>query len=67
MKRGTDHGWQIVRYKGNMAYYARCKCQYQYACGQQWPNNEISKFYRYCPNCGARKKWYSTDVKLIEW
>lgn len=73
MKRGTDHKWDIVKYKGDMAIYARCKCGFEYNCGR--PNHtQDGSFsltqiptiiYRYCPICGAKKKLYNgTPIKL---
>jgi hypothetical protein len=71
MKRGTDHHWHVIRYKGNMAYYAKCKCGYEYCCGSAFPKEiGINKIYPYCPVCGARKKWYNEIPELIigpEW
>ena len=32
MKRGTDHWWEVRRYKGDAALYAHCKCGFQYHC-----------------------------------
>lgn len=76
MKRGTDHNWEIRRYKGDTAWYAHCKCGYQYACSQRKRNNdgtlsfenEIGWLGNYCPNCGARKKWYNEiPIKMEKW
>ena len=72
MKRGTDHSWQIVKYYGNGAWYARCKCKFFYNCSSLIYDNDkwqtkITKLYKYCPNCGARKKWYNEEpIKLNE-
>lgn len=61
MKRGTDHTWQLVKYKEDAATFARCKCGFRYPCTR--PLERVpSIFYRYCPYCGARKKYYSEDV-----
>ena len=32
MKRGTDHNWEIRRYRGDIALYAHCKCGFFYSC-----------------------------------
>ena len=75
MKRGTDHNWQVVRYIGDCALYARCKCGYHYICSSSTKNEDgtlnfkqiITTLYHYCPNCGARKKWYNeAPIKLEE-
>lgn len=75
MKKGRkkDHVWQIVRYKGDIGLYARCKCGYCYHCsqfkikedGSPSFEQEITKLYNYCPNCGARKKWYNDNIIKI--
>jgi len=69
MKRGTDHNWVIRRYKGDIAWYAHCKCGYEYNCSQfkkdSW-QQEIKWIYSYCPNCGARKKWYNEEPIKME-
>lgn len=71
MKRGTDHNWQIVKYKGDIAIYAKCKCGFHYNCGGSkrgqdgvWSlTQEVKseKIYPYCPFCGARKKYYNDN------
>lgn len=75
MKRGTDHNWQVVRYIGDSALYARCKCGYRYICSSNTKNKDgtlsfkqtITILHHYCPNCGARKKWYNEEpIKLKE-
>ena len=72
MKRGTDHWWEVRRYQGDAALYARCKCGFQYNCSSSKINEEdcwkqaITKIYLYCPYCGARKKWYNEEPKKIE-
>lgn len=73
-KRGTDHTWQLVKYNGDAAIYARCKCKYHYNCGRNkrnedgsWSLIQVSTvFYPYCPMCGARKKWYTEEIKRID-
>ena len=81
MKRGKDHYWQLIRYKDNAAIYARCKCKFRYDCyssdilpitikdesGALFPADPSKlMLYRYCPNCGARKKWYVEEIKRID-
>ena len=69
MKRGTDHSWQVRKYYGNAAFYAHCKCGYEYCCSSSKRNEDgtlsfkqiITKIYLYCPYCGARKKWYNEE------
>lgn len=65
-KRGKDHVWKIVKCKPDIALYAKCKCGYKYSCSQSKRNadgtwsfeQEIVILHNYCPNCGARKKYY---------
>ena len=73
VKRGTDHNWEIRKYRGDIAFYARCKCGFYYCCSSNVRNGDgsfslkqyISKLYPYCPVCGARKKWYNKEpVKM---
>lgn len=74
MKRGTDHFWTIRKYPGDSAWYAGCKCGYEYNCSKtEWityPDGTtafktvLSFLYRYCPVCGARKKKYYDVVKV---
>ena len=73
MKRGTDHEWIVIKYKDDCAVYARCKCGFEYNCGQSkrlddgtWSLMQYPTIlYLYCPYCGARKKRYNEEpVKL---
>ena len=72
MKRGTDHCWTIRRYIGDIAWYAGCKCGYEFVCSTNERNEDgswsakqkISHLFRYCPICGARKKQYYPVVKV---
>ena len=41
-KRGTDHTWQLVKYNGDGAIYARCKCKHHYNCGRSKRNEDGS-------------------------
>ena len=74
MKRGTDHNWEIVKFNGDIALYALCKCGFRYPCssstqntdGSWSPKQEVTKIYPYCPLCGARKKRYSADVVKLD-
>lgn len=74
MKRGTDHIWKVVKYKGDVAIYAKCRCGFQYNCGT---NKKLedgsfsltqvpSSMYPYCPWCGARKKLYNEIPEKID-
>ena len=72
-KRGTDHNWQIIKYNGDIALYAKCKCGFHYCCSSNIRNidgnwsmkQEITKIYPYCPCCGARKKTYNSEINKI--
>ena len=75
LKRGKDHTWQLVKYKVDLAIYAKCKCGFHYCCSTDSINEdgsrnpakqEPTRFYRYCPVCGARKKYYTTDITKID-
>lgn len=67
MKRGTDHYWEVIKYSGDIAIYARCKCGFEYRCSHgkreedgTWSLEQvIDNVYPYCPWCGARKKKYN--------
>ena len=69
--RGKDHLWQFVRYKGDIAYYAKCSCGFHYSCYKHESGIFIivpdpDKLYKYCPCCGAIKKRYCDDVIFID-
>ena len=71
--RGKDHWWRIVKYKGDVGYYARCKCKFHYVCSEfnREEGGPLSMFnpnmlYHYCPICGAKKKWYDYDVQKLD-
>ena len=75
MKKGRrkDHSWQFVKYKGDIAFYARCSCGFHYACYKEHSNEqrfplEIApeKLYNYCPFCGSRKTRYVEEVVAID-
>ena len=71
MKRGTDHTWEIRKYKGDIMLYAHCKCGYEYGASASKRNPDgtwsveqyISHLFHYCPECGARKKRMTALVK----
>ncbi len=73
-KRGTDHNWQVIKYRGDMAIYARCKCGFEYCCSHDkrkedgtWTfEQEIDYFYYYCPFCGARKNTRDAEVTKLD-
>ena len=70
-KRGTDHSWNLIKYDGDAAIYAECKCGHYYNCGRSLRNEDGSYafkeiptiFYPYCPCCGARKKRYTPEIE----
>lgn len=74
-KRGTDHNWQIIKYKGDIAIYAKCKCGFYYNCSESIRNEDgswspiqevkINKIYPYCPWCGVKKKTYDNEITKI--
>ena len=74
MKRGTDHEWLVVKYKGDGAVYARCKCGFEYNCGKSrrmedgtWTMAQYPTIiYSYCPYCGARKKRYNEEPEKLD-
>lgn len=65
VKRGKDSWWRTVKYKGDLAIYAKCKCGFRYNCSTVQSVKpfkvEIDCLYHYCPNCGAHKKWYEDE------
>lgn len=72
--RGIDHTWEIVKYRGNMAIYSRCKCGFRHSCyrngdrdkGEAWTVFEPRYLYNYCPHCGAKKKYYTEGIKRLD-
>lgn len=70
-KRGVDHKWNLVKYDGDIAIYAECKCGHYYCCSKELRNEDGSWsfkqiptiFYPYCPCCGARKKNHSVEIE----
>lgn len=73
MKRGKDSLWRPIKFKGDCAIYAKCKCGFYYPCYSTniWLNTfkveiDPNKMYPYCPICGARKKRYLTDVEKLD-
>lgn len=74
MKRGTDHNWEVRKYKGDLTLYAHCKCGYQYNCSRSLRNEDgswsfkqyVAIIHPYCPNCGAKKKYCNKEPVRIE-
>ena len=73
MKRGTDHNWEMRRYRGDTAIYAHCKCGFEYNCSKNVNEDGYWKtiinthyIFWYCPRCGARKKTYDTQITKID-
>lgn len=69
--RSIDHYWQFVKYLGDAAYYAKCKCGFRYACYKELPDSILitpspEKLYNYCPYCGARKTRYYEEPVYID-
>ena len=67
MKRGTDHTWELRKYKGDGAWYINCKCGYETGC-YKFNNNpfhiSLGWVPSYCANCGAKKKWITELIKI---
>ena len=73
MKRGTDHNWEMRRYRGDSAIYAHCKCGYEYQCSKSIIESGrfeiiINKhnIFWYCPRCGARKKTFNEVITKVD-
>jgi len=68
VKRGKDRFWKVVKYQGDGAYYATCKCGYKYCCGDCISRRKDEEWilYQYCPCCGARKKEYNPEVIKLD-
>lgn len=72
--RGKDHVWRFVRFRGDIGIYAKCRCGYFYHCSKiEHPDGigirsiiDVDKIFPYCPNCGARKTRYETEVREID-
>ena len=67
MIRRIDPFWEIRKYDGDIGLYAHCKCGFEYCCSQKESDSfkqKITNIYRYCPNCGARKKKMSVKPKM---
>ena len=68
-----DDTWQFVKYKGDIATYAKCNCGFHYACykyhsiNQPFPTKpDPEKLYKYCPLCGSRKTKYIDEIINID-
>lgn len=70
--RKIDHLWRFVKYKSDMAIYAKCSCGFAYPAYKNKEPGSIGteidpeKLYNYCPYCGARKKRYIPEVEKID-
>ena len=66
--RGRDKHWDVRKYKGDGAFYAFCKCGWYYVCGDILNHKEDSSWmmYKYCPCCGAHKKFFNPVPKKME-
>lgn len=72
--RGRDHIWRIVKFKGDVTLYAKCKCGYYYPCSKSkrledgsWSaQQEIVFIHNYCPECGAKKKWWDETILRLD-
>lgn len=70
--RKIDHLWKFVKYKSDLAIYARCSCGFIYPAYKNKESGIIAmeiapeKLYNYCPNCGARKKRYIENIEKID-
>jgi len=64
MKPRKIQPWIIIKYPHDIALYARCSCGFEYCASTSKRNKdgswsfeqEITKRYNYCPNCGIRKQ-----------
>jgi hypothetical protein len=52
VKRGKDRFWKVLKYQGDAAYYANCKCGYEYCCGNSVNRHNYKDWtiYMYCPS-----------------
>lgn len=74
MKKGRrkDHNWVFVRYKGDLAIYAKCSCGFHYSCCHNKREMGLlmvpapDLLYPYCPICGSRKTTYDDEVRKID-
>lgn len=59
-KRPYHDWWIIKQFKGDMCLYACCGCDFKAPCGDTINGIIAERLYHYCPNCGLKKKWYTT-------
>lgn len=71
--RWKDHYWKFVKFQGDLAIYAKCSCGFLYPCYKGKTSvhdlhkvQDPEQLYRYCPNCGSKKKWYIDEVEKID-
>lgn len=71
MKRKKHKSWKFVKYKGDIAIYAKCKCGFSYPCYNNDPIGsfnivpDINQLYPFCPICGSKKKIYIEGVESL--
>ena len=74
-KRGRlkDHYWKFIKFKCDLAIYAKCSCGYWYPCYKGLNGvNDIQKvpdpvkLHPYCPYCGSKKKWYIDEIEYLD-
>lgn len=72
-KRMKYDNWYIIKFKWDIALYAKCRCGFKYCCssnvrnddGSWSPKQEIVKLYPYCPMCGHKKRTYSENIRIV--
>ena len=68
-KRGTDHWWRLFQYRDSETIFAKCKCGFIYpSCESTGEPQEqrFVKLYNYCPRCGAKKKYYDDEIRVVD-
>lgn len=68
----SDPTWRFVKYKGDIAIYAKCGCGFSFPCYKNKPRPTIGTdpypeaLYPYCPWCGSEKHSYTYYVQHID-
>ena len=71
MKRKRYNSWKFVKYKGDIAIYAKCKCGFHYSCYIDDATNPFkvtpdpNQLYPFCPMCGSKKEIYIEGVESL--